>query len=153
MYILNLVLPKKSTKKSDNLFSKLLWLSLVFSLIQIILGTQVRQFVDEQIKNLGYENIHLIFSEPPTNFYFHRTFTFVILGTAIYMFIRNRKLNLGFSLMNWVMLLFILEIASGVAMYYLDFPFGMQTTHLVVASLLFGIQFYMILEKNKAVTT
>lgn len=146
LYILHLVQPKTSTAKSDKLFSKLLWVSLVFSLIQIVLGTQVRQFVDEQIKHLGYDNMHLIFAEPPVNFYFHRTFTFVVLGTAIYMYIRNRKLSLGFSLMNWVMILFGIEILSGIAMYYLDFPFGMQTTHIVVASILFGLQFYMILE-------
>jgi cytochrome c oxidase assembly protein subunit 15 len=148
LYILQLVQPKTSTAKSDKLFSKLLWVSLVFSLIQIVLGTQVRQFVDEQIKHLGYDNMHMIFAEPPVNFYFHRTFTFVVLGTAIYMYIRNRKLSLGFSLMNWVMILFGIEILSGIAMYYLDFPFGMQTTHLVVASILFGLQFYMILQNR-----
>src|SRR5690606_22051996 len=114
----------------------------------IVLGTQVRQFVDHQIKKFGYDDMSLILAEPPTNFYFHRTFTFLVVGTAIYMFIRNRKLNLGFSKMNWIIALFVLEVISGIAMYYFDFPFGMQTTHLVVASLLFGTQFYMILESR-----
>lgn len=150
LYILHLVRPKSVELKKDRLFSKLLWVSLGFSLIQIVLGTQVRQFVDTQIKSLGYDDMSLILAEPPVNFYIHRTFTFLVVGVAIYMFLRNRKLNLGFSKMNWIMLLFGLEVFSGVAMYYFDFPFGMQTTHLVVASILFGVQFYMILE-NKSV--
>lgn len=48
--------------------------------------------------------------------------------------------------MNWVMLFLILEIITGVAMYNFDFPFGSQAIHLVVASLLFGVQFYMLLQ-------
>lgn len=150
LYILHLVKPKSVELKKDRLFSILLWVSLGFSLIQIVLGTQVRQFVDTQIKTLGYDDMSLILAEPPMNFYFHRTFTFLVVGVAIYMFLRNRKLNLGFSKMNWIMVLFGLEVLSGVAMYYFDFPFGMQTMHLVVASILFGVQFYMILENKFA---
>jgi len=152
LYILHLVKPKSVQLKKDNVFSKLLWVSLVFSLIQIVLGTQVRQFVDSQIKKLGYDDMSLLMTEPPFNFYLHRTFTFLVVGVAIYMFLRNKKLQLGFFKMNWIVLLFGLEVLSGVAMYYLDFPFGMQTTHLVVASLLFGIQVYMILENNSIKT-
>ena len=100
LYILHLVKPKSVQLKKDRLFSKLLWVSLVFSLIQIVLGTQVRQFVDTQIKKFGYDDMSLILAEPPTNFYIHRTFTFLVVGVAIYMFIRNRKLQLGFSKMN-----------------------------------------------------
>ena len=40
----------------------------------------------------------------------------------------------------------LLEIATGIAMYYVDFPFGSQPLHLVLASLLFGVQFYLLLE-------
>lgn len=148
LYILHLVKPKSVQLKKDRLFSKLLWVSLVFSLIQIVLGTQVRQFVDTQIKKFGYDDMSLILAEPPTNFYIHRTFTFLVVGVAIYMFIRNRKLHLGFSKMSWIIALLVLEVLSGIAMYYFDFPFGMQTTHLVVASLLFGVQFYMILDNK-----
>ena len=48
------------------------------------------------------------------------------------------------------MVLLVLEILSGISMYYFDFPFGTQTIHIVLATILFGIQFYLILEANKA---
>ena len=46
------------------------------------------------------------------------------------------------------MVLLIIEIVSGIAMYYFYFPFGTQTIHIVLATLLFGIQFYIFLESN-----
>jgi cytochrome c oxidase assembly protein subunit 15 len=39
--------------------------------------------------------------------------------------------------------LFITTILSGVFMNYLDFPLGSQAVHLVVASLILGMQFYL----------
>jgi cytochrome c oxidase assembly protein subunit 15 len=135
--------------KKDKLFTTLLITSLAITLIQVVLGTEVRQFVDERVKMLGYENMHLVMDSPIIQFYFHRTFSFIVFGINLWLYLRNRKLNLGFAKTTWVMYLLFIEIASGIAMYYLDFPFGMQTTHLVTASVLFGIQFYMILENSR----
>ena len=137
------------TFKKDKLFKSLLIVSLIITLIQVVLGTEVRQFVDERVKMLGYENMHLIMDSPLITFYFHRTFSFVVFGINLWIFLRNRKLNLGFAKTTWVMYLLLVEIASGIAMYYFDFPFGMQTIHLVIASALFGLQYYMILESSR----
>ena len=49
-----------------------------------------------------------------------------------------------------------LEILTGSAMYYVDFPFGSQPAHLVMASLLFGFQFALLLtvfQQQKALKT
>ena len=119
---------------------------MLFTLVQIVLGTQVRQFVDEQVKILGYNQMQLVLINPNVNFYVHRSFSIIILALNIYLFARNKKLQLGYQKINWVMILIAIEILSGVAMYYLDFPFGAQPIHLVLASLLFGLQFYMVLE-------
>ena len=43
------------------------------------------------------------------------------------------------------MILLLIEVISGVMMFYFDFPFGTQTIHLVFASLIFGVQFYILL--------
>ncbi len=135
--------------KKDTLFKSLLIGSLIITLIQVVLGTEVRQFVDERVKMLGYENMHLVMDSPIINFYIHRSFSFVVFGINLWLYLRNRKLNLGYAKTTWVMWLILLEVTSGITMYYFDFPFGMQTTHLVTASVLFGIQFYMILESGR----
>jgi cytochrome c oxidase assembly protein subunit 15 len=40
----------------------------------------------------------------------------------------------------------LLEVCTGILMYYFDFPFLSQPLHLVIASVLFGIQMYIGLE-------
>lgn len=137
------------TFKSDTLFKRFLILSLLITLVQVILGTDVRQFVDERVKMLGYDNMHLVMDNPVITFYFHRSFSFIVIGINFWLYLRNRKFSLGFAKTGWAMLLLIIEVLSGMAMYYLDFPTGMQTTHLVIASITFGIQFYLILESRR----
>jgi cytochrome c oxidase assembly protein subunit 15 len=76
----------------------------------------------------------------------------LILCANAFLFWRNRKLNLAFSKINWVMALLALEVLSGIAMYYFNFPFGTQTIHIVMATLIFGLQFYLVLENTKKIT-
>ncbi|MGX7668328.1 COX15/CtaA family protein [Flavobacterium pedocola] len=149
LYIIQLAKPAAAAKVFNPMFRNILWISLLLTLIQVVLGTQVRQFVDEQVKS-GIANETLWLSKPELSFYFHRTFSFVVFFVNLFLYLKNKKLNLGFSKINWVMALIFVEVLSGIAMYYFHFPFGSQTIHLVIASLLFGIQFYMILEARKS---
>ncbi|EDP97872.1 COX15/CtaA family protein [Kordia algicida OT-1] len=150
LYIVHATSTKVRTHKKDGIFTKLLYVSIVLTLIQIVLGTQVRQFVDEQIHTLGEESKSLWLATPELDFYVHRSFSVVVLLVNVWLFYHFKKLQLGFKKVNWVMILLVLEIISGIAMYYFDFPFGTQTIHIVLATILFGIQFYLILEANKA---
>lgn len=150
LYILHLVKPKVANQKFDKVFDSVLIISLILTLTQIILGTQVRQYVDEQVKIVGYDGMAKILEDPIIGFYFHRTFSFVVLAINVILITRNRKLQLGFKKINWVLWLLAIEILSGISMYWYAFPFGTQTLHLVIASLLFGTQFYLILESKRA---
>lgn len=148
LYIIRLANPVQENRIFNVMFRNVLWISLLLTLIQVVLGTQVRQFVDEQVKS-GIGNETLWLSRPELSFYFHRTFSFIVLFANLFLYQRNKRLNLGFNKINWVMLLLFAEVLSGIAMYYLHFPFGSQTIHLVLASILFGVQFYMILETRR----
>lgn len=123
----------------DAAFRNTLIAALLLSLIQIALGTQVRQMVDEK-------SIDGFLSDPGIWLYIHRSFSFLVLFVNVYLSVRNRQRRLGHEKMRWVLGLILLEIVSGIAMYYFDFPFGSQAFHIVAASLLFGLQFYMLLE-------
>lgn len=150
LYIIRKADDRITDFKIDKKFKTILFVTLFLTLIQIILGTQVRQFVDEQVKVLGYNQMQLVLENPTIPFYIHRSFSILILVLNVFLFLRNRKLQLGFNKINWVMILISIEILSGMAMYYLDFPYTSQPIHLVVASLLFGVQFYLILESRKS---
>ncbi len=146
--LLHLTSPKKITLKKDKLFTHILWISAIFSLIQIALGTQVRQFVDEQVHLLGFDNKQLSLLTPNLNFYIHRSFTVAIVIVNIWLFYRSTITNKFLKKMNWVMVLLLLEIFTGILMYYADFPMGTQALHLLFGVFLFSIQFYLILESR-----
>ncbi len=130
----------------DNKFNWVLLISLALTIIQVVLGTSVREQVDTISKTGAPEILWL--QNPSLSFYVHRSFSIIVLLVNLFLFGRNRKLNLGFSKTNWVLVLIGIEILTGIAMYYFDFPFGTQTIHIVLATLLFGVQFYMILESK-----
>ena len=137
--------------KHNSLFQKLLIVSVVFSLIQIALGTQVRQFIDEQVKQLGFENKNYSLMNPSFKFYFHRSFTIAIVLVNLVLFYINQAKNLGFKLVNWIVFLIFLETITGILMYYAEFPLGTQAVHLLSGAILFGLQFYLWLQSRKTV--
>jgi heme a synthase len=150
LYIIRRAKGNHANANYNALFSKLMVLTLLLTLVQIALGTQVRQYVDEQVGALGHHNIDDSLIKPPLVFYIHRSFSFLVFGLTVLLFFINRSKNLGFGKMNAVMGLIVLEILSGIAIYYFDFLFGSQTVHLVIATLLFGLQFYLCMESAEA---
>lgn len=141
---------RKYTAKYDQSFYLFSWAALIFTLIQIGLGTQVRQFIDEQTRS-GITDVMVWLENPDVTFYIHRTFSFVVFFINLYLFLRNKRLNLGSSKINWVMLILLLEILTGIMMYYIHFPFGTQAAHLVLAAIMFALQFSIVLETRKIV--
>ena len=146
LYLIKISSGKETRFIFNKKFKTIVIITLFLTLMQIILGTQVRQYVDDQVKLLGYNQMHLVLQNPTITFYVHRSFSIIILLLNFYLFFQNRKLKLGFAKVNWVISLIAIEVLSGMAMYYLDFPYTSQPIHLVIASLLFGVQFYIFLE-------
>lgn len=139
------------TYKTDRIFGSLLYVVFGLTLIQIILGIEVREFVDEQLKVIGFENKGLLNLDANTNFLIHRSFSILVVVLNVWLFIRNRTMNLGYTLPFWILLMLLVEVLAGVLMYYVDFPFGSQVIHILFAAILFGLQFYLLLESRKKV--
>ena len=140
---------KNTTYKYDKLFNRLLIISVIFSLIQIAMGTQVRQFIDEQVKLYGFENKNYSLMNPSFKFYFHRSFTIAIVLVNFGMFYLNQVKNLGYKLINWIVFLIFLETITGILMYYAEIPMGTQAIHLLAGAFLFGLQFYLLQQSRK----
>lgn len=133
--------------------NRLLWVALVLTLVQIVLGTQVRQFIDTQIDLLGEDAKNLWLSQPQVSFYVHRSLSIAVVLLNGWIAYRILSRRLGYTKIYGVLAIIGIEILTGIAMYYLDFPFGTQPLHLVLAALLFGLQFYLVLDTQKARTT
>ena len=141
--LLFIIRKEKTSYKYHALFNKLLIISVVFSLIQIAMGTQVRQFIDEQVKLFGFENKEYSLMNPSFKFYFHRSFTIAIILVNFGLFYLNQLHKLGYKLVSWILVLLFLETITGILMYYAEFPLGTQAIHLLSGALLFGVQFYL----------
>lgn len=135
----------KANKKFNKGFHKLLIGSLVFTIIQISMGTQVRQFVDEQVHLFGFDNKQMSLYNANMNFYIHRSFTIAIVLINFLIFYKNETLKLNFKIPKFILALIGIEALTGILMYYSDFPFGTQAIHLVSGALLFGLQYYLII--------
>ena len=147
--LLFIIQEEKINFKYNSLFNKLLIISVVFSLIQIAMGTQVRQFIDEQVKLFGFENKEYSLMNPSFKFYFHRSFTIAIILVNFGLFYLNQVHSLGYKLVKWILLLLFLETITGILMYYAEFPLGTQAIHLLSGALLFGVQFYLWQQSRK----
>lgn len=151
--ILYIIYASKTTFKTqvfNTKFKNLLIFAIILTLIQTVLGTQVRQYIDEQIKDIGYIKSQWL-ANPTLQFYIHRSLSILVFAVNAWLFFQNRKLNLGYNKVNLIMLCIGLEVLTGIAMYYFNFPFLSQPLHLVIASLLFGVQFYVFLEARSRV--
>ncbi len=146
IYLLKISSEKETNQFKTRSFQTMLVVAVIMTLIQVVMGTQVRQFVDEQVRSLGYDAENKWLSDPTITFYVHRSFSILVLGINLFLWWKNRKLNLNLNRINIVIGLILLEVATGVAMYNFDFPFLSQPLHLVIASLLFGFQFYLLME-------
>lgn len=148
---LKFIISNKKTFTYHKLFNKLLIVSVIFSLVQIAMGTQVRQFIDEQVKQFGFENKNYSLMNPSFKFYFHRSFTIAIVLINLGMFYLNQTKNLGYKLVNWIVFLIFLETITGILMYYAEIPMGTQAIHLLSGAILFGLQFYLWVQSRKAI--
>ncbi len=148
LYLIYLTTSPDADHKSNNTVRTLVIVALFMTLIQVILGTQVREFIDTQIKTLGENNQGNWLTDPEITFYIHRSFSILVVAINLYIFYLIRKLSLGYNKIGWVIGLLLVEIVSGIAMNYFDFPFGSQAIHLLMAAFLFGVQFYLFLEVN-----
>src|SRR5690606_27260428 len=100
LYIIFITKENKSTFKSNKLFTNLLLVSLVLTLLQVVFGTQIRQFVDEQIKVVGDNAKELWLSKPTINFYTHRSLSILVFLVNVFLVYMNRKLILGYKKIN-----------------------------------------------------
>ena len=135
--------------KERNTIRVLLLVLLAFSVFQIVLGTQVRELVDEVAVINNYRNRESWIESLGMPFYIHRSFSILILGLHLWLFYLIRKFaGPDTRLYTWMVILMstiVFEIFSGVVMAYFAIPAYMQPLHLLFGTVLFGNQFYLLL--------
>ena len=129
------------SKKCINLIA----VAFILTIIQFGLGVDVRQFIDYQIKQAGYDDPQLWLSLPEISFYVHRSLSLFVVAVSIMIYRQVVKEGLERKYIHFIIGSILAEIALGILMYYVDFPWGTQPLHLLIAVLLFSAQFYWLL--------
>ena len=141
-------------KEKNIIFDKRLYqflkIAIVLSLIQITLGTQVRQLIDEIASSLYHMQRNLWVDLVGTTFKVHRSFAISLVIINVVLFFRNYKLKYRYQLVNYIVVIVFLEVLSGIILTYFDMLALMQPIHLIAASLLFLIQIALYFKLQKA---
>ena len=118
---------------------------IVVVLVQVFFGTQVREEIDriassfnraDWISNLGVD------------FIVHRSFSWGVLLLNLLLVYRLRKTKIANTLSTALITVILASILSGVIMAYFSIPAFVQPVHLLLATVIFGIQILLVLKLN-----
>jgi len=132
----------------------LLVTGMVFMVVQILLGTQIREMVDIVMSELGRSRRGEWVEALGLNFVIHRSFSIAILLVHVALIYYLFKSRTGFlrpiGLPQWLLVVIIITIGSGAIMGHFGIPAFAQPIHLLFAVLTFGLQFMLWLQLRKA---
>ena len=129
----------------DSRFEPWLYIVLGMTVLQVAMGTQVREMTD-LIREAQGEALRSTWIEAmPWFFFVHRSFSALVLIANLWL-ARLLIHSLGWqhvlTRLTFAMILVIfLAVLSGATLGHLGMPAFIQPTHLLAASLLFGLQF------------
>ncbi len=130
----------------------LLVLSGLLIVVQIMLGTQVREAIDLISSSLGYGQRNTWIRSLGLEFYVHRSFSLILLALQAGILLnihRNQSgINGSFRLSRYLFILLMVEIGLGVIMAYYDIPPYLQPVHLLTGVMIFGMQLLILLMIN-----
>jgi heme a synthase len=129
----------KNDLKTEKPYKGWLIAVLSISIIQILVGTQVR----EQVDALKTIDRNLWISQLNGWFYLHRSFSVLVLTLNVLLFLsikRQAPTGENIDSAKTVLLLLSIEISAGVMLNYLAVPAFVQPVHLLLACVIFGSQ-------------
>jgi heme a synthase len=144
IYIIHITGSRKTVKTSLGFW----WLlaSMALLLVQVLLGTQVREAIDQVAASVPRDRwIEGVFE----SFSIHRSFSWIVLLVHVGLIVRLRQTQ-GLKIFPLTLILLILStILSGAGMAFFGVPPFLQPIHLLLASATFGVQFLFLLKLNR----
>lgn len=123
--------------------------SLLLIVLQVAIGTGVREEIDIIAASGSWPDRSEWLEQVSQVFEIHRSLAWLsaIAIVALFFVVRSRfAANTHQSrFTNLLLLLLILQLATALLLAYFDIPAYAQTAHLMVACLLFGVQYYLVL--------
>ncbi|WP_316785677.1 COX15/CtaA family protein [Pedobacter frigiditerrae] len=146
---------KQLHKERSVIMYRILWLKgfLAFTIIitigQIVLGTEVRESIDTIAKSLNFGARNTWVNRVGSVFSWHRDLAILVAvcNFIVYKMVIDRFSGKAWPLMtaNYIMVILIIQIAAGFILSYLSLPPYAQAIHILFATILFSLQYYLYL--------
>lgn len=130
-------------KTSDTFLKKIISLGMIILLVQIFLGTDVREQIDAISKSLGYDQRELWLSQTDYFLDIHKTLSIFVSFICLFIFWRSLQHKLLQGSGMWVLISLLCVMALGLTMVYFNIPAFAQPLHLLFSSILFTLFFSM----------
>ena len=128
-------------------FKRVLLAAMIMTLLQVAMGTQVREAVDFIAHEHAYIDRQYWRDDFPIIFYIHRSFSSIILFTNLWLVWKIIQSVDRSSLLRSIGItlaaLVITAIIAGISLDRLAMPPVAQPIHLLMANLIFGAQFFL----------
>jgi|TARA_B110000238_G_scaffold120719_1_gene130740 cytochrome c oxidase assembly protein subunit 15 len=127
---------KSEGNKLHDTIKKVAFTGIVLMIIQIILGTQVRQQTDlmmdagivRELIPQGFDYV----------FYIHRSFSFLLVFAIGYLYLKLKKNSIFVKPLNYLVVFTVLEIIAGIVLFYFGMQAFAQPIHIILAILIYG---------------
>lgn len=134
---------------------RILWLkgfllfTVVLSILQIVLGTEVREAVDVVARSLSGGLRNSWIARLGSIFSYHRDLAILVIiaNAIVYKMVIDRFSGKAAPLLTarFILVTLLIQLLSGLALAYLAFPPAAQAIHILFSTLLFSLQFYLYL--------
>jgi len=142
-------------KEKSVIMYRILWLkgflafTILITIAQIILGTEVRESIDSIAKSLNFDDRNSWIGKVGTIFSYHRDLAILVAvcNFIVYKMVIDRFSGKAWPLMtaNYIMITLGVQIATGFLLSYLSLPPYAQALHILFATILFSLQYYLYL--------
>lgn len=126
----------------------LLWLNLVLSLGQVLLGTQVREQIDIIAKEISNRNAWI--EGLDMRFYVHRSYSLLLIALNAFLLYKLKNITQEYFtkirfLYQLLIAVLVLSTLSGAMMAYFAVPAFAQPLHLALAAAMMGLEWQIFL--------
>lgn len=140
VYIIELAAEKQSRITVPARIRYVLTAVILLSFVQILMGTQIRQQVDVIAAEHELGDRHLWIAQLSTIFYVHRSFSWMIVLSTLYIWYASRREQIRIPGMKALLIVIFIAVSSGALLSYFAMPALLQPVHLLLSTIMLGLQ-------------
>jgi cytochrome c oxidase assembly protein subunit 15 len=125
-----------------------LFITIAVSIVQVVLGTEVREAVDAISKRLAFERREIWLEEIGKIFSYHRDMAILVLVVNLWIYKEVKDKFSGKQALligNSIGIVLLIQIGTGVILANFALPPYTQALHILFSTVLFSLQYYLYL--------